>query len=110
MVRNKSRTFYFLKNQSGQSVVEYVLLVAVLMSFVVLVFSSDRFRGLFGTGSDFSQSFANRIACNYRFASNTQVQNCSELNRAYQERIHPTYFPSGGQTRFFGPRSPYPSN
>ena len=110
MVRNRSRTFHFLRNQSGQSVVEYILLVAVLMSFVFLVFSSDRFKNLFGSGSEFSRSFANRISCNYRFAANTNLRNCSNLNRNYQNKTHPTYFPTGGQTRFFGPADQYPAN
>ena len=111
MVRNNTKTFRFLKySQSGQSVVEYILLVAVLISFVFLVFSSQRFKNLFGTDSEFSRSFANRLSCQYRFASSTMVNNCTNINRNYQGRIHPSYFPTGGQTRFFGPRSPYPGN
>ena len=115
MARSRSQNYRFLKalmlrKQKGQGMIEYILLFAVSMSFVFLVFQSDNFKNTFGTQGLFSQIFARKIACNYRYGDSLfQDRGCNLDNRDYQSRVHLLYFPTGSETRFFGPRSTYPS-
>ncbi len=61
--------FKILKKEAGQSTVEYILLLVVVLVFVNTVIRSDVFRQFFGQDSTFFQTIATGISRNYRYAS-----------------------------------------
>lgn len=90
--------------------VEYLLLVAMMISMVMLVFRNPQFQEMFGDEGRVGKVFSNRIACSYRYAiGDSKGRSCGNENKEYQSLVHPSYF-WDGETRFFGPKSPYPGN
>lgn len=97
-----------MKTEKGQTMIEYILLLSVIMSLIFMVFRSDLFKSYFGDGGKFAKGFASKISCSYRYALGaSNGRNCGQDNPGYQNKMHPSYF-TGGETRFFGPKSPYP--
>jgi len=86
-------------NESGQSVVEYALLLAVVVFLVVSIFKSDTFLNWMGPNGSLFQAFKTRIEYSYRYALPTGPQNPS---------VNPSYSPGQGDTRFFAQKGAYP--
>ena len=102
-----NRNFITLKSHKGQSTVEYILLLAVVMSLVYLVVNSDRFKDLIGDDGAFATKMKNESEWNYRFA-NQGKDGFTMLT--YPNGTNPTYWnAANGQSRFVGPLKPYPS-
>lgn len=95
---------HFLKDQSGQSAVEYLMLMAVAIFLVTTIIRSDYFQEFFGEEGQFATSFRQEVEFGYRNALNGR-EFFTEPN--YQQLKHPSY-ESGGQSRFFGATDPYP--
>ncbi len=104
------KIFKILNSQKGQSAVEYVLLLAVVMSLFVSVFNSNRFQAFFGEDSDFFNAIARKMKQDYRYATN--VSFADDVDPAPVAN-HPSFSqPDGSSSRFFGyaPGQDYPPN
>ena len=96
-----------LKDQRGQGVVEYILLLTVAISLVLTFYRSDAFQRLFGTQGQLGQNVKRQAEFGYRHAYiDSQANNEPVVNSV---QSHPSYFNgNAGETRFFGPSDPYP--
>ncbi|MEX0798900.1 MAG: hypothetical protein WD025_05620 [Bacteriovoracaceae bacterium] len=94
------------KNQKGQSTVEYVLLLAVVISLVSVVFKSDFWQSYFGENGKFDEVFRARIEYSYR---HTLEGNEFYATPDYESRNHDSYY-KNGSTRFFRSKEAYPQN
>jgi Flp pilus assembly pilin Flp len=97
-----------LKNEKGQTMVEYLLLIAVVISLVITFFRSDIFRKLFGPDGSVGQKIKEETEFAYRHAF-IQNRPPGPQPAEYNPAVHPSYHEPGKDTRFFGPRSLYPS-
>lgn len=95
----------FLKNERGQTTVEYILLLAVVMIAVTTVFKSDLFKKIFGENGKFSTTFRAEMEFSYRHGIRGR-----ELYRKpnYKSPQHKSYIWRGTKTRFFGAKDVYP--
>ncbi len=90
--------------EDGQSTVEYLLLLAVVITVVTTFFGSARFRQYFGEGGRLATELREDVEWKYRHGVSgrglsTTIQ--------YPNGTHPTYW-NGSTTRFFSAREPYP--
>ena len=91
------RVHTLLKNESGQTTVEYILLLAVVITFMTTIWNSKALKNFIGEDSDFFNALAQGIRVNYQFAAtvtpDTETPDAPVLN-------HPSYY-NAGQSRFF---------
>jgi hypothetical protein len=92
----------FLDNRA-QTVVEYVLLIAVVVAVGLGIFKSQLFRDYFGEEGSFVSAYRSELEYSYKFG--VGGRGSTEVN--YSSPNHPS-FRSQGQTRFFGARDEYP--
>jgi hypothetical protein len=96
------RNLQVLRNEKGQSVVEYILLLVVVMSLSATVYNSDAFKKFMGPNSEFFKALSDSIEFSYRHG----LQGFEDTTD-YNSLNHPTYT-DGSKTRFFLPQSQYP--
>jgi hypothetical protein len=97
-----------LKNQRGQTVVEYILLLSVAMSLVVTFYRSSFFQKMFGDEGQVGKLFKYQGEWEYRHAIPWKSTNVSVYGPYPGAKEHPSYFPDrDGKTHFFGPSDPY---
>jgi type II secretory pathway component PulJ len=96
-----------LRSERGQSLVEYILLIAVVISLVLTLYQSAAFRRLFGTQGALGTRMKSQSEFSYRHAYMSRDN--VDIDRANREgAIHPSYHDTvNGGTRFFGPKEPY---
>ena len=93
MVGNKK----FVGNRRGQSTVEYVLLLAVIVTLASVVFKSHLFQEFFGKDADFVATLINRMEYSYRHGRMGE-------NDQWNYQNHPTFYNKDeNQSRFFSP-------
>lgn len=98
--------FKILRKEKGQSTVEYILLLVIVMVFVNTVIRSDVFQQFFGNNSSFFQTIATGMARSYRYG--TLVSEDEAIGEA-PEISHPTFSQdSGSESRFFVIANEYP--
>ena len=86
----------------GQSTVEYILLLVVVISLASVVFKTKLFQNIFGEDSDFMATLIGRMEYAYRHG---RMGEGDQLN--YQR--HPTFYNQDkNESRFFSPLEPYP--
>ncbi len=97
------------KNQKGQSVVEYILLLAVLTFITSIILRSQLFKNYMGQNSVFFSELRRQMVfsyCNpmgvYASSQETCVHNYGSVLDSYQGREN------GDGTRFFIPAEEYP--
>jgi phosphoribulokinase len=97
-----------LRNDRGQTMVEYILLLAVSISLVMTFFRSEAFRRMFGEEGRLGTLIKTEAEYSYRHAYiRGNVGNIPADNR--RGSAHPSYFgPETNDTRFFGAKEPYP--
>lgn len=97
-----------IRNQKGQTVVEYILLLAVAMSLVLTFYKSATFQRFFGDQGELGQIYKQETEWGYRHAHiNGRYTEKNEPKASAEE--HSSYYNSNvSQTRFFGPSDPYP--
>lgn len=84
----------------GQSTVEYVLLLAVIVSIFTTIFNSRTFKGFFGDDSVFFNAIAEKMMLDYRYS--TSIQLSDDIGNARTQN-HPSFSqPDGSSSRFFG--------
>jgi len=98
-----------IKNQQGQTMVEYILLLAVAVSLVMTFYNSEAFRRLFGTQGTFGVQLKATSQFAYRHAYLPKPEEAVDVDRNHKEGAsHPSYLDvKNGGTRFFGPKDPY---
>lgn len=84
--------------RKGQSAVEYILLLAVVVALTMGVFKSKAFQDFFGDDSAFFAELARGIESNYRYGLTLDDTS---------DNPHPGFYVSGG-SRFFSGRNAYP--
>lgn len=95
-----------LSNEKGQSLVEYIMLLAVVASLVSFVFKTDFWQSYFGPEGKFEKAFRARMEYSYRHGMEGESF-YSPPN--YNSRNHDHYY-NGAATRFYRPNEPYPAN
>ncbi len=106
MVRLGNWHVSILKSR-GQSTVEYILLLAVVISIIYLLVNSQRFKDLLGEGGTLATRMKGTTEWNYRFASPGNEE-FAQIN--YPNGRHPTYWNGAtNTTHFIGPKKPYPA-
>jgi NADH:ubiquinone oxidoreductase subunit 3 (subunit A) len=97
-----------LNNEKGQSTVEYILLLAVLVSLGVSVMNSARLKQFLGPNSEFFGKLRDRIEYSYRHGN---VGLSSTDNSDYESGNHNSYTnPEDSNSRFYLPTDPYPAS
>ncbi len=90
--------------ENGQTMVEYILLLAVVMSLVVAMYKSKYFKNFFGETGQFATAFKAEMEFSYRNAYGARIPG---QPLKYTDAKHPSY--SGpGASRFFTPKDTYP--
>lgn len=93
-------------NAYGQSTVEYLLLLAVVITLAYTVINSQRFQDLLGREGRFAREMKAETEWNYRHGFRGRA-NAAPIK--YPAATHPTYWNSArSYSRFIGPRDPYP--
>jgi Flp pilus assembly pilin Flp len=98
----------WLKNQKGQTAVEYILLLAVSTSLVMTLYRSQLFQKFFGPNGQLGQKIKVQTEFGYRHAY--YDPNITNEPALYEQAAdHPSYYDSSlGEGRFFGPKDLYP--
>jgi Flp pilus assembly pilin Flp len=95
----------FILNEDGQSAVEYILLLVVVVSLTLSVFKNPKFKEFFGEDSYFFTAMKMRMQYSYQHGL---VGETDTTTSTYTGN-HDTYFNSAtGKTRFIAPVSKYP--
>ncbi len=86
-------------NEAGQSAVEYILLLVVIVSFISTVFNSAVFKRFFADDSAFFTAISEGIRMNYRYSSTVPIADDIGLAPVKE---HPSFYSTeGGISRFF---------
>ena len=79
-----------VKNTTGQSSLEYVLLLAVIATLMTSVFRSERFEDFLGEEGSFFKKYAKEIGYNYRhglpFGQDSGVVDYSSSHDTYKKK------------------------
>lgn len=98
-----------VESQRGQTVVEYILLLAVSVSLVITFYKSATFKSLFGEQGAVGQVYKAESEWGYRHAFLAGPKTGATSTPYTSANEHPSYYNSSeGKTRFFGPNDPYP--
>ena len=89
-----NKTFRSLLKQSGQSTVEYLLLLLVVSVLSFSIYNSARFKQFLGPDSAFFTILKSKIEFSYRLGHDSQDDNGDLPN-------HKLYRTDGGESRFF---------
>lgn len=98
-----------LKSESGQTAVEYILLLVVAISLVLTFYRSATYQRIFGENGQLGTQLKSENEFAYRHAF-LRNRDPGPVPASYSEVAeHPSYSNPGGgsKTRFFGPLSPY---
>ncbi len=97
---------FFLKHktESGQAAVEYILLLAVVISLVVTVVNSDAFKDLLGPDSNVFKKLKDKIEYTYRRGG----YGVKDTTTTAYGGDHDSYY--DGKSKFFMPTGEYPKN
>lgn len=90
----------YLIEDKGQSTVEYILLLAVIISLVTFVFNSDGFQALFGDNGQFANVYKRELEYSYRQGRFGRLR---FQTPNYKSGQHDSY-----NERFFGAKDAYP--
>lgn len=100
-MENKRQHYILIKNQKGQSTVEYLLLLVVIVSFMSVVMQTAPMKKLFGDDKSIYKGMARRMEFSYRYGFagtdddfSDQFSNIDYMNYKNQDN---------GDSRFFGP-------
>ena len=96
-----------VNNQKGQTMVEYMLLMAVSVSLIITFLNSEFVKTTFGTGGKLGTMIKGNNQFSYRHAFATNHP--PDISRENKDgRSHPSYYQDNGDTHFFGPKDIYP--
>ncbi len=95
-----------VKQQKGQTLVEYMLLLSVVAMIVLTFYKSKLFQKYFGNRGMIGQTIKTRSEFAYRHGYMGTEDTFPKGSR--NGAIHPTYDDPAGGSRFFGPKDKYP--
>lgn len=107
----KSINLGLLKNQAGQSLVEYILLLAVISSLGYTFYNNKRFKEFIKGNDGMFATMKKGMAYSYRYGLEykSDIPFEEKMDFDYQSNKHDTYMNSAdGVSRFFGGNDPYP--
>ncbi len=98
------------KNEKGQTVVEYILLLSVAVSLALTVYNSQAFKRIFGEQGKLGLQIKSQNEYSYRHAGPKANPDVVDIPRDNKDgAAHPSYADlNEGKTRFFGPKTAYP--
>lgn len=88
---------HVLKNNSGQSTIEYVLLLAVVVTFMTTIWNSKVYKDFLGEDSEFFNGIAKKIEHNYQYSVTVPIDTTTAIPPPTN---HPS-FSSGANSLFF---------
>lgn len=94
----------FLKNKKGQSVVEYILLLAVISTIGYSFYNNRSFKDFIRGDAGLFANLRKRMEYSYRYGRemDAQVDHDQAMNFKYNTNRHDTYFNSTtGNSHFF---------
>ena len=95
-----------IRDENGQSIVEYIMLLGVVLLLVLTVLKNDRFREMMGPNSTIVNGMRDSMMYSYRHGRPGLSSNDTSNN----DSAHDTYSKSGGsESRFFSGNDPYPA-
>lgn len=94
------------KNQLGQSSVEYILLLAVVVSLMTAVMRSDAFQGALGEESQIFASLYQQMSFSYRHPDSGTLD--TTLPPPARDLTHASFRSSDGTSRIVIPTLGYP--
>ncbi len=94
------------RNNLGQSAVEYIFLLAVVMTLIAVVTKSDMFKRYLGQDGVIFQTAINSYEFSYQNGLSRENKE-PNYNPTRPNLNHPS-FVHDGNTRFFAPNSKYP--
>ena len=99
-----------VKNQKGQTLVEYILLIVVVVTLVMTFYKSSAFQKLFGEKGELGEKMKTQNEFSYRHAF-YKPQFPDNLKGEKDITEHPSYRGTNREpTRFFGPKDPNGKN
>ena len=107
----KSFSFRLLRNNLGQSAVEYILLLAVLSSLGYTFYNNKKFKDFLKGKDGMFASMKKGMSYSYRYGVDLKpgTPYDEKLDFDYQTRNHDTYFNSDeNQSHFFAGFEAYP--
>ena len=100
----KSQCTVFLRNPRGQSLVEYIMLLAVLSSLGFSLYNSKRFKAFIGGNQGLFSTMRKGISYSYRYGRELRgnIDFDEKMNFDYKTNKHDTYFNAAqGNSHFF---------
>lgn len=88
-----------INREAGQSTVEYIMLLAVVMALFFTIYKSRPFQAFLGEDSDFFNNISERLRLDYRYARRIDVGD--EIGSSPVPN-HPSFADGSGASRFFG--------
>lgn len=107
----KSFSFRLLKNNLGQSAVEYILLLAVLTSLGYTFYNNKKFKDFIKGKDGMFATMRKGMSYSYRYGLELRgdIPFEEKIDFNYQTNKHDTYLNSKeNKSRFFNGVSPYP--
>ena len=106
----KLQNFDFLKNEKGQSIVEYILLLAVLSSIGYSFYNNAAFKEFIKGEAGLFKHIRQGMEYSYRYGREFKQSTDYDkaMNFDYRTNQHDTYFnEEENRSRFFGGTEPY---
>lgn len=99
-----------MQEEKGQTVVEYILLLTVVVFMVTVVLKSGPMKKLLGPDAELLLRFKRINEYAYRHAlSGPKGDEDYDPTQVHSDvRTHPSYATEARKSRFFGPRKTYP--
>lgn len=107
----KSINLKLLKSNSGQSLVEYVLLLAVISSLGYTFYNNKKFKAFMSGKDGMFATMKKGMSYSYRYGLEytNDISYEEKMGFDYQSNKHDTYFNSkDNASRFFSGIEPYP--
>jgi hypothetical protein len=96
-----------LKNNAGQSLVEYIFLLAVVSALTFTVLRSAKFQQVFQGNSGFFATIRQGMVYSYRYGLQFKEADGANMAFDYTSTAHDTYT-KNGNSRFFASNGKYP--
>ena len=100
---------FLIENKKGQSLVEYVLLIAVITSIAFAFLHNRRFKDFMSGKNGYFATLREGMSYSYRYGReySQDVDFDTAMNYNYGTNTHDTYLHSATMTRFFSSKEPY---
>ncbi len=95
-------------NKKGQGTLEYVLLMAILISVFTMVINSAPIKNIFGKEGKFVKAIQGEFEFQYRHGLYGRDLLGEGTNQVDYNTANHTSYKIGSGSRFFGPKTSYP--